>query len=419
MIKVVRGMRDLFGAEIATWHRLEDIFRSLPARFGYQEFRTPIVESADLFRRGVGEETDIVGKEMYTFEDRGGDSLTLRPEMTAPIVRAAIEHTLLRHQPTTRLWYYGPLFRYERPQKGRYRQFHQFGAELLGSPHPEADAEIIMLAAETIREVGLQNITLQINTLGISEERSAYRAALVSYLEDHVHDLSEDSKRRLQHNPLRVLDSKDEGDRRIVVNAPVLFNYLEAASKQHFETVLAILSSAGISFTIEHRLVRGLDYYSHTVFEFVSNDLGAQNTVCGGGRYDPLFALLGGGDVPAVGFSFGVERLVLLMEELASKGSQGSEDLYICAINEEARLPAQLLALRLRRAGFVVHVDVQRRSMKAQMKEADKIGVRATLVLGEEELRDQTVTIKDMVGGQQTSVPLSQLESHLHQALKA
>ncbi len=414
MIKAVRGMRDIHGAEMATWHRAEEVFRSVSAAFGYREFRTPMVEHTELFQRGVGEGSDIVGKEMYTFEDRGGDSLTLRPEMTAPIVRAAIEHNLVRHQPTTRLWYYGPLFRYERPQKGRYRQFHQYGAELLGSANPEADVEIILLAHEALRALNISNLSLEINTLGSPSSREAYRTALVTYLSDHQGQLSEDSQRRLQTNPLRILDSKNEGDRVITAGAPVLKDHLDEASRAHFATVTTLLDAAGVKYTVNDRLVRGLDYYSHTVFEITTDDLGSQNAVCGGGRYDPLFAMLGGQETPAVGFSIGVERIILLLEQQEGGFPQAPPaDVYIAAMTDDARLPAQLMALRLRRAGLSVLTDTQRRSAKAQLKEAGKEQVRWALLLGDDELAAETVVAKAMHDGTQTTVAQSDLITHL------
>ncbi len=405
MIGVVRGMRDLFGNELAAWQHAEAVIRSVVATFGYEEFRTPLVEHVELFQRGVGQNTDIVGKEMYVFTDRGGDELTLRPEMTAPIVRAAIEHNLVRHKPTTRLWYMGPLFRYERPQKGRYRQFHQFGAELLGSAHPEADAEIITIAAEVLRVLNVPSVTLEINTLGSQASRAAYRDHLVAFLREHEHELSEDSQRRLVTNPLRILDSKAESDKAILAKAPLLVEHLDQDSRHHFEAVLAILDSAGITYTCNNLLVRGLDYYSHTVFEFTSGMLGAQNTVCGGGRYDPLFAMLGGGDVPAVGFSFGMERLMLLLEQKEGGfAPPPAADAYVCALTEAARLPAQLIALRLRRAGLVVLTDVLRRTAKAQFKDADRARARFAVIVGDDELAGNTVTIRNMETQAQQSV---------------
>ncbi|MBI2794349.1 MAG: histidine--tRNA ligase [Ignavibacteria bacterium] len=410
MISTVRGMKDIFGDEMSAWHYLETTFRSLSAAFGYAEFRTPLLEHTELFARGVGEGTDIVGKEMYTFADRGGDSLTLRPEMTAPIVRAAIEHNLLRNAPTTRLWYMGPLFRYERPQKGRYRQFHQYGAELIGSAHPEADVEIIELASEVLRALQLNNVTLELNTLGSPEARVEYRKALVEYLNRKADGLSADSKNRLIVNPLRILDSKDEADKAVVADAPVLLDFLDATSVNHFESVKAQLATAGISYTLNSRLVRGLDYYSHTVFEFTSPALGAQNTVCAGGRYDPLFAMLGGADVPAVGFSAGVERLLLILQQQDLQNTQVRPDVYICAFGEEARTPAHLIALRMRRNAFSVITDVQRRSPKAQLKDAARVNARYAVLIGEDELASGTAIIREMDSGTQSTVPITEIE---------
>lgn len=410
MVQAVRGMRDVYGDEIATWHRVESVFRSVSTAFGYHEFRTPILEHTELFKRGVGEASDIVGKEMYTFDDRGGDSLTMRPEMTAPIVRAAIEHHLVRHQPTSRLWYYGPLFRYERPQKGRYRQFHQFGAELLGSSHPEADVEIITLAYQTLVAAGISNVTLELNTLGSAPARTAYRTALVEHFTAHRASLSEDSQRRLETNPLRILDSKDPVDQPWIAAAPVLRGFLDADAQRHFDTVRLLLDASGIAYTINDRLVRGLDYYSHTVFEFTTTDLGSQNAVCGGGRYDPLFEMLGGASTPAVGFSIGVERMILLLEQLEGGFPPAAPiDAFVVAMSEEARLPAQLVALRLRRDGCSVVTDLQRRSGKAQLKEAVKERATVAILIGDDELASQTATVKTLADGSQVTIPLTQL----------
>lgn len=414
MISAVRGMRDVFGAELAAWQRAEAALAASANGFGYHEFRTPLVEHIDLFQRGVGEFTDIVGKEMYVFEDRGGDRLALRPEMTAPIVRASIEHSLVRHTPATRLWYMGPLFRYERPQKGRQRQFHQFGAELLGSPHPEADAEIICLAHDAMQHAGVRGLQLNINTLGSAETRHAYRTELVQYLRRHSTHLSADSGRRLETNPLRILDSKDSADQDIIRNAPVLFDYLSDADADHFAAVCAILESSGITIEVCKTLVRGLDYYSHTVFEFTSLQLGAQNTVCGGGRYDQLFSMLGGGTTPAVGFSVGMERLMLLLE--AQEGGFTTlppTDVYCIALSETARLPVQLIALRLRRAGFTVVTDVLRRSAKAQFRDADKMPALCAVIIGDDELAAGVALVKNLKTSEQVSVPNAELPAHL------
>lgn len=421
MMKAVRGMRDVFGEEMATWHRVEQIFRTVSAAFGYHEFRTPMLEHTELFARGVGEGSDIVGKEMYTFLDRGGDSVTMRPEMTAPIVRAAIEHNILRHQPTSRLWYYGPLFRYERPQKGRYRQFHQFGAELLGSPHPEADAEIIMLAYETLRAVGaklIEGVALEINTLGTASTREAYREALVQHFTAHRSALSEDSQRRLDTNPLRILDSKHPDDQSLIADAPALRTYLDVAAHMHFDTVRLLLDAAGIPYTVNDRLVRGLDYYSHTVFEITTTQLGSQNAVCGGGRYDPLFEMVGGTPAPAVGFSIGVERLVLLLEQMEGGLQPPSRaQVAVIALADEARLPAQLVALRLRRDGVSVITDVQRRSAKAQLNAAVKEQAQYAILLGTDELAAGTAMVKNLATASQETVPVERISPYLQQHL--
>lgn len=410
-IGCVRGTRDLFGPEMEGWHRAEEVFRSRSKAFGYAEFRTPIIEHTELFKRGVGEHTDIVGKEMYTFEDRGGDSLTLRPEMTAPIVRAAIEHNLLRHSPVTRLWYAGPLFRYERPQKGRYRQFHQYGAECLGSAEPEADGEIILLAADVIANIGVKRVELRLNTLGSPEARAAYRQTLVAYLQQHQDRLSDDSMRRLTSNPLRILDSKDERDRPIVDAAPRLVDHLDDASRAHFDAVRAMLDAAGVQYTVDPLMVRGLDYYSHTVFEFVTDALGSQNAVCGGGRYDPLFAMLGGVETPAVGFSIGIERLLLLLEtEQGGWGEPSGVHVYMCNMGEAALLPVHLIALRLRRQGISVVTDLQRRSLKSQFKEANRLHATFTVTIGEQELANGTAVVKDMRTGEQQTVATTDIE---------
>lgn len=421
MMKAVRGMRDVFGEEMATWQRVEQIFRTVSAAFGYHEFRTPMLEHTELFARGVGEGSDIVGKEMYTFLDRGGDSVTMRPEMTAPIVRAAIEHNILRHQPTSRLWYYGPLFRYERPQKGRYRQFHQFGAELLGSPHPEADAEIIMLAYETLRAVGaklIEGVALEINTLGTASTREAYREALVQHFVAHRSTLSEDSQRRLDTNPLRILDSKHPDDQSLIADAPALRTYLDEAAHMHFDTVRLLLDAAGITYTVNDRLVRGLDYYSHTVFEITTTQLGSQNAVCGGGRYDPLFEMVGGTPAPAVGFSIGVERLVLLLEQMEGGLQPPSRaQVAVIALAEEARLPAQLVALRLRRDGVSVITDVQRRSAKAQLNAAVKEQAQYAILLGTDELAAGTAMVKNLATASQETVSVERISPYLQQHL--
>lgn len=413
-LQAVRGTRDIFGPEMTAWHRAEQIFRDVANAFAYSEFRTPMFESTELFKRGIGEDTDVVGKEMYTFEDRGGDSLTLRPEMTAPIVRAMIEHSYLRHHPTTRLWYAGPQFRYDRPQKGRYRQFHQFGAECIGSPNPESDVEIILLANEVLQRVGITQYTLELNSLGTADVRLAYRTALVEYLTAHADALSGDSQRRITTNPLRVLDSKEDRDKTIVAGAPLLSSFLDEASASHLAAVRALLDVVGVKYVMNPLLVRGLDYYNHTVFEFTTNELGTQNAIGGGGRYDPLFTMLGGGEVPAVGFSIGIERLLLLLEaEQGGWGEEAVNGVYVCAVGDAALLPVHTIALRLRKRGLHVVTDLMRRSVKAQMKDANRERVRWVVMIGDDELAQGTAVVKNMETGEQQVVHQHELESVL------
>jgi histidyl-tRNA synthetase len=410
MIKAVRGMRDLFGPEMHAWHRAEDAFRVVSAAYGYEEIRTPVLEHTEVFARGIGQETDIVGKEMYTFEDRNGDSLTLRPEMTAPIVRTAIENNMVRHSPVTRLWYTCQLFRHERPQKGRYRQFHQYGAECLGSPHPEADVEVIALAKDVIDRIGVKSWTLEINSIGTAESRAAYRDALVEYFSRYEDRLSEDSRRRLRTNPLRILDSKDEQDRALIADAPRIASSLDAASTEHFAMVRSMLDNQGIAYTVNPLMVRGLDYYSHTVFEFTTDRLGSQNAIGGGGRYDPLFAMLGGGAVPAVGFSLGIERLMLLLEE--EQGGWGEAprvDVYLAPLSDAARVAMQSVAVACRAAGLTVVTDLLRRSVKSQFKEANRVNARTVVLIGDDELAAGTAQVKDLSCGTQVTVPVAEV----------
>src|SRR5690606_9991173 len=330
-------MNDILPAQTPVWQYIESVVRSTLRAYGYDEIRMPIVEQTDLFKRSIGEVTDIVEKEMYTFEDRNGDSLTLRPEGTAGCVRAAEEHGLLFNQ-TQKLWYAGPMFRHERPQKGRYRQFHQIGVECFGMPGPDIDAELIIMTARLWKRLGLlSHLELQINTLGNSEDRKRYKADLVAYLQERLDRLDEDSRRRLNTNPLRVLDSKDPGTQALLENAPSLLDYLDEDSRRHFERLLGLLDGAGVAYRVNPRLVRGLDYYGKTVFEWVTTNLGAQGTVCAGGRYDGLVEQLGGKSTPGVGFAMGMERLVLLLEtlQLVPDTANSNADIYIVAVGGE------------------------------------------------------------------------------------
>ncbi|MCW8919605.1 MAG: histidine--tRNA ligase [Gammaproteobacteria bacterium] len=395
-IQAVRGMNDILPEESPAWRHLESTVTRLLDSYGYREIRMPIVESTDLFKRSIGEVTDIVEKEMYTFEDRNGDMLTLRPEGTAGCVRAAIQNGLLHNQ-VQRLWYRGPMFRHERPQKGRYRQFHQIGVEVFGLEGPDVDAEHILMTARLWRMLGLeQDVTLQLNSLGSSASRTAYRGILVEYLWHHVDSLDEDSRRRLDTNPLRILDSKNPAMREIIDGAPKLNEHLDAESQAHFEQLRAYLDAAGIAYQINPCLVRGLDYYGKTVFEWVTDKLGAQGTVCAGGRFDGLVEQLGGKPTPAVGFAMGVERLVSLLEQEQLPLHHYQPHGYMVLVGEAAQREGLVLGERLRDALPQLRLEVHcgGGSFKSQFKRADKSGARLALILGEEEVSNGTLGIK-------------------------
>ncbi len=409
-------MHDILPERIALWHRLEDAVRGILAGYGYAEIRTPLVEVTDLFRRSIGEVTDIVEKEMYSFDDRNGDSLSLRPEGTASCVRAAIEHGLLV-QPQ-RLWYRGPMFRYERPQRGRYRQFHQIGVETFGLAGPDIDLELILLTARLWCALGLQGFRLEINSLGDSDERLAYRERLLAYLHDHADQLDAESCKRLHTNPLRVLDSKHPQTRQIVAAAPSLMDYLGAETRSHFERICHGLDEAGIDYQVNPRLVRGLDYYNRTVFEWITDDLGAQGTVCAGGRYDSLVEQLGGKATPAVGFAMGLERLVELLE-LTGHAVDPAVDAYLVAFGDAAQQAAPMLAERLRdavpRLRLMTHCGGG--SVKSQFKKADRSGARYALVLGETELERDVFGIKPLrEEGDQRDLGFDELATFLSQS---
>ncbi|MBL4856688.1 MAG: histidine--tRNA ligase [Idiomarina sp.] len=397
-IQAIRGMNDLLPEQSPAWQQVEAVIRRVAASYGYSEIRMPVLESTQLFKRSIGEVTDIVEKEMYTFDDRNGESVTLRPEGTASCVRAGNQHGLLYNQ-IQRLWYMGPMFRYERPQKGRYRQFHQFGIETFGLESADADAEVILLSARLWREFGIADqVELQLNSLGSNEARANYRDALKAYLSDYESELDDDSKRRLESNPLRILDSKDEKTQKILEGAPSLSEYWDAESKEHFEQLTARLEAAGISYTLNERLVRGLDYYNRTVFEWVTTALGAQGTVCAGGRYDGLVEQLGGKATPAVGFAMGMERLVLLLQEQGKLTPRRVVDAYLMPLGEEAELNAPRIAEQLRNElpelRLVSHCGGG--SMKKQMKKADKSGAQVALIIGADEIAQQQVTVKPL-----------------------
>lgn len=399
-IQAIRGMNDILPEQTPVWQYVESTIRRVLGQYGYQEIRMPVVESTDLFKRSIGEVTDIVEKEMYTFDDRNGDSLTLRPEGTAGCVRAAEEHGLLFNQ-TRRLWYTGPMFRHERPQKGRYRQFHQIGVECFGMAGPDIDAELLILTARLWSAFGLDGHTrLEINSIGTSEARKVYRQALVDYLDQYRDQLDEDSKRRLSSNPLRILDSKNPDTRKLLEGAPSLDDYLDEASRAHFEQLKALLDAAGVTYSVNPALVRGLDYYGKTVFEWITDSLGAQGTVCAGGRYDGLVEQLGGKPTDAVGFAMGLERLILLLDTLGLVPAHvnNDADVYVTAMGEMAISASMAIAEELRNGlpGKVVVAHCGGGSFKSQMKKADRSGARYAVILGENELASGNVGLKPL-----------------------
>ncbi len=411
-INGVRGMNDLLPADAAQWTHLEHILRDLTRAYGYELLRTPIVEATAVFQRGIGEVTDIVEKEMYSFEDRlNGEQLTLRPEGTAALVRSVIENNLLYEGPK-RLWYTGPMFRHERPQRGRYRQFHQFGIEALGFAGPDIDAEIILMGQRLWDELGLKGVRLEINSLGQANERAQHRTALIAYFEQHQAQLDEDSQRRLLTNPLRILDSKNLAMQDLIEAAPKLLDYLGAESLKHFEAVQAILKANNIPCKINPRLVRGLDYYNLTVFEWMTEELGAQGTIAGGGRYDPLIERMGGKPAPACGWAMGMERVLELMKVSGSLPEAQSQcDVFVLHQGGETLTAAMIVAERLRSAGIDVILfcppDGQSASFKSQMKKADASGAAYAVIIGPDELAKNEAQLKDLrASGEQTAVAL-------------
>ncbi|HDY7492367.1 TPA: histidine--tRNA ligase [Vibrio vulnificus] len=414
-IQAIRGMNDCLPTQSPLWQKLEGAVKNVISAYGYNEMRMPIVEMTHLFSRAIGEVTDVVEKEMYTFEDRNGDSLTLRPEGTAGCVRAGIENGLLYNQ-EQRVWYMGPMFRHERPQKGRYRQFHQCGVEVFGLNGPDVDAELIMMTARLWRELGIdKHVRLELNSIGSLEARANYRTALIAFLEQHIDVLDEDCKRRMHTNPLRVLDTKNPDVQAILGDAPRLSDYLDPESTQHFAGLCELLDAAGIEYTVNERLVRGLDYYNRTVFEWITESLGSQGTVCGGGRYDGLVEQLGGKATPAVGFAMGLERLVLMLETLELTDVRRSVDVYVVTAGEGTMMAGMKLAEQVREAipGVRVMNHFGGGNFKKQFKRADKVGAVVALVLGENEVADNTVVLKDLAGGEQFTYSQQEIASKI------
>jgi len=421
-IQAIRGMNDYLPADTAHWQRIEGVLKQTLASYGYSEIRLPLVEQTPLFKRAIGEVTDVVEKEMYTFEDRNGESLTLRPEGTAGCVRAGIEHGLLYNQ-EQRLWYMGPMFRYERPQKGRYRQFYQIGVEVFGLQGPDIDAELIMLNARWWKALGIaDHVRLELNSIGSLEARAHYRDALVAFLEQHKEVLDEDCKRRMYSNPMRVLDSKNPDIQQLLNDAPQLGDYLDDESRDHFSGLCALLDDAGIRYTVNQRLVRGLDYYNRTVIEWVTDSLGSQGTVCGGGRYDGLVEQLGGRATPAVGFAMGMERLVLLVQAVNPEFEPTSNvDVYVIASGQGVQSAAMQLAEKLRDEAPELRLmtNFGGGNFRKQFARADKWGARVALVLGEDEVKAGQVVVKDLRRGEQQTLDQAEAAAVLRTLLQA
>ena len=415
-IQAIRGMNDYLPAETALWQRIEDSLKQVLRGYGYSEIRMPIVEQTSLFKRAIGEVTDVVEKEMYTFEDRNGDSLTLRPEGTAGCVRAGIEHGILYNQ-EQRLWYIGPMFRHERPQKGRYRQFHQLGCEVFGLKGPDVDAELILMTARWWRVLGIdQHVNLELNSIGSLDARARYREALIAFLEEHKDQLDEDCLRRMYTNPLRVLDSKNAQVQALLDNAPVLTDYLDDDSRVHFDELCELLTQSGIPYKVNPRLVRGLDYYNRTVFEWVTSSLGSQGTVCGGGRYDGMVEQLGGSSTPAVGFAMGLERLVLLVQTVnPAFAAQPGVDAYLISSGAGTQHAAIQLAEKVRDAlpQLKLMTNYGGGNFKKQFARADKSGARVALVLGETEVAAGQVVVKNLTSGEQETLAQADVAARL------
>jgi histidyl-tRNA synthetase len=414
-IQPIRGMNDVLPGDTGAWQLLERVARETFAEYGYREIRLPLLERTELFKRSIGEMTDIVEKEMYTFEDRGGESVTLRPEATAGIVRACMTNGLLHNQ-RQKVWCAGPMFRYERPQKGRYRQFHQIDVEALGFPGPDVDAELILMSARIWRKLGLGGLTLNLNSLGTPQSRRVYREKLVEYFRGHAAQLDDDSRRRLDGNPLRILDSKNPAMRDVNAGAPLITDHLDAESAAHFSRLRSDLEAAGIAYVVNPRLVRGLDYYSRTVFEWVTSDLGSQDAVCSGGRYDGLVSQLGGDEVPAIGWALGEERIVELLRLQQLAGGEVAADVYVVLGSEPAEAAGLRIAENLRDAlpGTRIEMNCGAGSFKSQLKRADRSGARYAVILGEEELARGVAGLKALrEEAGQSAVPLADLAGEL------
>jgi len=411
IIRSVKGTKDILPGESSEWQKIEKSFRNFIHRYGYREIRTPVFEKTELFARGVGEGTDIVTKEMYTWEDRNGDSLTLKPELTAPVVRAYIQHNLGAELPLTKLYYFDSLFRRERPQKGRQRQFHQFGIEAIGSPFPELDAEIISAAYLFLSDLGLSKLKLKINSIGSNIAREMYSRELVNFIKPLRNKLSKISQKRLETNPLRILDTKIPEEIDLLKNAPDITKYLTNEDQEHFQDVVKLLEIMEIPFILDSRMVRGLDYYSRTTFEITSDSLGGQDALCGGGRYDSLVESLGGKPTPAMGFAAGVERILIALGETQISNYTNRTDIFIITMSKDSLEMGISLTNILRKEGFYIGMDSLRRSVKSQFREANKLRAQYALILGEEEMKQNKVTVKQMSSGDQSMVDINSILS--------
>ena len=409
----IKGTYDILPNDADSWQRVETCVREFITRAGYSEIRTPAFEKTELFTRSVGEDSDVVSKEMYSWTDQGGTDITLKPEYTASVIRSYIQHNLGAKSPLTKLYYLDNLFRRERPQKGRYRQFRQYGIEAIGSPHPEQDAEVITIAYELLVELGIKDITLKLNSIGSSECRNEYRQALKDFLQPHLDKLSETSRKRFDSNPMRILDTKIDFEIALLQDAPTITSFLTLDDANHFDEVQIYLEALDVPFTLDTALVRGLDYYNRTTFEIISSKLGAQDALCGGGRYDKLAETLGGKQIPAVGFAAGLERILIAMDEVDTDQKIQADKIYLIGLGDAVR-PTMLKILgEVRKAGFNMEFDSLRRSIKSQMREANKIGASLAIIIGDKELKDKSVQIKDLNNGQQESIPIDSIISYI------
>ena len=409
----IKGTYDILPNDADSWQRVETCVREFITRAGYSEIRTPAFEKTELFTRSVGEDSDVVSKEMYSWTDQGGTDITLKPEYTASVIRSYIQHNLGAKSPLTKLYYLGNLFRRERPQKGRYRQFRQYGIEAIGSPHPEQDAEVITIAYELLVELGIKDITLKLNSIGSLECRNEYRQALKDFLQPHLDKLSETSRKRFDSNPMRILDTKIDFEIALLQDAPTITSFLSPDDANHFDEVQIYLEALDVPFTLDTALVRGLDYYTRTTFEIISSKLGAQDALCGGGRYDKLAETLGGKQTPAVGFAAGFERILIAMDEVDTDQKIQADKIYLIGLGDAVR-PTMLKILgEARKAGLIMEFDSLRRSIKSQMREANKIGASLAIIIGDKELKDKSVQIKDLNNGQQESIPIDSIISYI------